>query len=113
MVCDLETGVCGVASEDELGMIDFNQPKKSVEVYYVTDPICSHCWALEPVLRRFIEQYGHYFNFHTIMGGLLEKWGDGPVDPANGISGPRGRGRTLERSWRILSHANRWNSDDE
>ena len=22
------------------------------------------------------------------MGGLLEKWGDGPVDPANGISGP-------------------------
>lgn len=88
MVCDLETGVCGVASEDELGMIDFNQPKKSVEVYYVTDPICSHCWALEPVLRRFLEQYGHYFNFHTIMGGLLEKWGDGPVDPANGISGP-------------------------
>ncbi|MBL3729460.1 DsbA family protein [Lysinibacillus sp. HST-98] len=88
MVCDLETGVCGVASEDEWGMIDFNQPKKSVEVYYVTDPICSHCWALEPVLRRFIEQYGHYFNFHTIMGGLLEKWGDGPVDPANGISGP-------------------------
>ncbi len=70
-------------------MIDFNQPKKSIEVYYVTDPICSHCWALEPVLRRFIEQYGHYFNFHTIMGGLLEKWGgDGPVDPANGISGP-------------------------
>jgi len=22
------------------------------------------------------------------MGGLLEKWGDGPVDPANGINGP-------------------------
>lgn len=69
MLCDLETGICGVADEDELGMIDFNQPKKSIEVYYVTDPICSHCWALEPVLRRFIEQYGHYFNFHTIMGG--------------------------------------------
>ncbi|MEQ6854252.1 DsbA family protein [Lysinibacillus capsici] len=88
MVCNLETGVCGVAGEEELGIIDFNQPKKSIEVYYVTDPICSHCWALEPVLRRFIEQYGHYFNFHTIMGGLLEKWGNGPVDPANGISGP-------------------------
>src|SRR5690625_3999482 len=24
----------------------------------------------------------------TLMGGLLEKWGDGPVDPGNGISGP-------------------------
>ncbi|QJD85649.1 DsbA family protein [Cohnella herbarum] len=88
MVCDLETGVCGVAGEEEIEMIDFNQPRKSIEVYYVTDPICSHCWALDPVLRRFKEQYGHYFNFHTVMGGLLEKWGDEPVDPRNGISGP-------------------------
>ena len=88
MMCDLETGVCGEASEDILEMIDYNQPNKTIELYYVTDPICSHCWALEPVFRRFKEQYGHYFNFHTVMGGLLEKWGDGPVDPANGISGP-------------------------
>ncbi|WP_314588199.1 DsbA family protein [Paenibacillus terrigena] len=88
MICDLETGVCGVAGEKEMEMIDFNQPQKSIEVYYVTDPICSHCWALDPVLRRFKEQYGHYFNFHTVMGGLLEKWSDEPVDPRNGISGP-------------------------
>ena len=88
MMCDLETGVCGEAGEDILEVIDYNQPNKTIELYYVTDPICSHCWALEPVFRRFKEQYGHYFNFHTVMGGLLEKWGDGPVDPANGISGP-------------------------
>jgi putative protein-disulfide isomerase len=88
MICDLETGVCGEVEGDEMQIINFNQPKKTVELYYVTDPICSHCWALEPVLRRFIEQYGDYFQFHTVMGGLLEKWGDGPVDPANGISGP-------------------------
>jgi putative protein-disulfide isomerase len=88
MICDLETGVCGVAGEEGMEMIDFNQPKKSIEVYYVTDPICSHCWAIEPVLRRFKEQYGHYFNFHPVMGGLLEKWHDGPIDPANGIYKP-------------------------
>jgi putative protein-disulfide isomerase len=88
MICDLETGVCGVAGEEEMEMIDFSQPKKSIEVYYVTDPICSHCWAIEPVLRRFKEQYGHYFNFHPVMGGLLEKWHDGPIDPANGIYKP-------------------------
>jgi putative protein-disulfide isomerase len=88
MICDLETGVCGVAGEEEMGLIDFSQPKKSIEVYYVTDPICSHCWAIEPVLRRFKEQYGHYFNFHPVMGGLLEKWHDGPIDPANGIYKP-------------------------
>ncbi len=88
MICDLETGVCGVVEAEDLELIDFNQQKKTVDLYYVTDPICSHCWALEPVLRRFVEQYGHYFNFHTVMGGLLEKWGEGPVDPANGIFGP-------------------------
>ncbi|MEH7523127.1 DsbA family protein [Bacillus sp. JJ1503] len=88
MICDLETGVCGVAGEEEMEVIDFNQPKKSVNLYYVTDPICSHCWAIEPNLRRFVEQYGDYFNFHTVMGGLLEKWHDGPIDPANGIYKP-------------------------
>ncbi|WP_156291900.1 DsbA family protein [Oceanobacillus salinisoli] len=89
MICDVETGICGDAQEKDIEFIDLNQPKKSIEVYYVTDPICSHCWALEPVLHRFKEQYGYYFNFHVIMGGLLEKWGGGPVDPANGISGPQ------------------------
>lgn len=88
MVCDLQTGVCGVAEEEEVEIIDFNQLTKAVTLYYVTDPICSHCWALEPVLRRFVEQYGNFFNYHTVMGGLLEKWHDGPIDPANGIHKP-------------------------
>ncbi|WP_188455339.1 DsbA family protein [Virgibacillus oceani] len=88
LMCDLETGVCGVASADELEIINLNKLQKTIELYYVTDPICSHCWALEPTLRRFNEQYGQYFNFHTVMGGLLEKWDGGPVDPANGIYGP-------------------------
>lgn len=89
MICDMETGVCGVAGDEEMGIVDFTAKKKSVGLYYVTDPICSHCWALEPTLRRFKEQYGEYFNFHTVMGGLLEKWHDGPIDPGNGISGPQ------------------------
>lgn len=88
MMCDIETGICGVAEEEETGLIDFSKPQKSVTLYYVTDPICSHCWAIEPVLRRFTEQYGEHFNFQTVMGGLLEKWHDGPIDPANGIYKP-------------------------
>ncbi|MBS4179090.1 DsbA family protein [Lederbergia citrea] len=87
MICDLETGVCGEVGGEEMEMIDLNKPQKLIDLYYVTDPICSHCWALEPVLRRFEEQYGQYFNFHTVMGGLLEKW-DGFADVSNGISNP-------------------------
>lgn len=89
MICDLETGVCGVAGEEEFKVIDLQKQQKKIDLYYVTDPICSHCWGLEPVLRRFKEQYGHYLNFHTVMGGLLEKWDGGPVDPGNGIFGPK------------------------
>lgn len=88
MVCDLVTEVCGVAEENELELIDFNKQEKSVDLYYVTDPICSHCWAIEHVIGRFVKQYGKHFNFHTVMGGLLEKWHDGPIDPANGIYKP-------------------------
>ncbi len=87
MVCDIKTGVCGVAGEENIEMIDLNVPEKKLHLYYVTDPICSHCWALEPVLGRFKEQYGHYFNFHTVMGGLLENW-DGFADVSNGIGSP-------------------------
>ncbi|MBA9028114.1 DsbA family protein [Peribacillus huizhouensis] len=87
MVCDLETGVCGDPGEDAMETIDLNQPQEVINLYYVTDPICSHCWALEPVLRKFEEQYGHYVKFHTVMGGLLESW-DGFADVANGIGGP-------------------------
>ncbi|MEH7307533.1 DsbA family protein [Neobacillus drentensis] len=87
MVCDLETGVCGEASDNDLETIVLNQPQKKITLYYVTDPICSHCWALEPVLRKFEEQFGHYFELHTVMGGLLENW-DGFADVANGIGSP-------------------------
>jgi len=87
MACDLETGICGVPGNDDMEVIDLNHSNKNIDLYYVTDPICSHCWALEPTLRRFVSQYGHYFNFHTVMGGLLEKWEDFG-DAANGISKP-------------------------
>lgn len=88
MFCDIERGVCGVGEDEDIQVIDFQQPKKTITLYYVTDPICSHCWAIEPVLRRFKEQYGHYFHFQTVLGGLLEKWHDGPIDPVNGIYKP-------------------------
>ncbi|WP_138752867.1 DsbA family protein [Paenibacillus sinopodophylli] len=87
MMCDLETGVCGAADEDSIQSIDLNQINKKFTMYYVTDPICSHCWALEPVLNRFIRQYGHYFNIQVVMGGLLPHW-NGFADQANGIQKP-------------------------
>lgn len=87
MMCDLETGICGPSDEDQVQAIDLNQLNKKFTLYYVTDPICSHCWALEPVLNRFIRQYGHYFNLKVVMGGLLPSW-HGFADRSNGIQKP-------------------------
>lgn len=87
MVCDMKTGVCGEVGHEGLEILDFNEPVEKVDLYYVTDPICSHCWALEPVLRKFEEEYGQYFNLHTVMGGLLKNW-DGFADAKNGIGSP-------------------------
>ncbi|WP_342666453.1 DsbA family oxidoreductase [Saccharibacillus sacchari] len=88
LFCDLKTGVCGPANEEETnGIIDFAPQTPKMTLYYVTDPICSHCWALEPVLTRFIHQYGQHFNFNIVMGGLLPSW-NGFGDSANGIQKP-------------------------
>lgn len=41
LICDPNTGVCGVGDEEEMEVIDLNQPQKTIDVYYVTDPMCS------------------------------------------------------------------------
>jgi len=87
MVCDIKTGVCGEVGEESLEILDFNEPVEKIDLYYFTDPICSHCWALEPVLRKLEAEYGQYFQFHTVMGGLLKNW-DGFADVKNGIGSP-------------------------
>ncbi|AJS61233.1 DsbA family oxidoreductase [Paenibacillus sp. IHBB 10380] len=102
LICDLETGICGETGDEVMEIIDLNPPHKKVNLYYVTDPICSHCWALEPVLRRFEEQYGQYVKFHTVMGGLLEGW-DGFADVKNGI----GRPADVAGHWREVGEHSR------
>lgn len=86
LTCDLKTGVCGETEQNE-EIIDFNLSKSEITLYYFTDPICSHCWALEPELRKFNYLYGHYFKTQTVMGGLLPQW-SGFADVKNGIRGP-------------------------
>ena len=109
MMCDLETGVCGPADATaeasggaaELETFTF-RPTKKVDLYYVTDPICSHCWALEPTLRRFLDGYGRHLEVRTVMGGLLPAW-NGFADRANGI----GRPADVAGHWREVGEASR------
>ncbi len=56
-----------------------------VDIIFVTDPICSHCWAIEPMWRRL--QLNFNFSYRYIHGGLLPGW-QNFTDAGNGITKP-------------------------
>lgn len=47
---------------------------KEIQVMYFTDPICSTCWIIQPLLRKLQLEYGNYINIEYCMGGLLPSW---------------------------------------
>jgi predicted DsbA family dithiol-disulfide isomerase len=84
--CDVETGICDTIDDKGIQEVDLNTPSK-IKVLYYTDPICSACWAIEPELKKFKLEYGHYVEIEYKMGGLLPGW-EGFSDNNNGISKP-------------------------
>ncbi|MCX6351975.1 MAG: DsbA family protein [Bacteroidetes bacterium] len=47
---------------------------KQIQVHYFTDPICSTCWIIQPLLRKLQLEFGDYINIKYSMGGLLPSW---------------------------------------
>lgn len=56
-------------------------------ILFATDPICSHCWAMEPAWRRFLYHYGEHVEATHLYGGLLPQW-EGFADVGAGIRAP-------------------------
>ncbi len=86
--CDLDTGRCGGGAE---------APRR-VTVTYVTDPICSACWAMEPAWRSVLYTFGDLLDVRHVYGGLLPSW-DGFSDAGNGIHGHR----DVAHHWREMA----------
>ncbi|MBU1144797.1 MAG: DsbA family protein [Firmicutes bacterium] len=62
-------------TSDESLKDDFKSLKSEkdvIDLYYFTDPLCSHCWALDSTLSRFKLEYKDYLNIITVMGGMIE-----------------------------------------
>jgi predicted DsbA family dithiol-disulfide isomerase len=49
---------------------------KPIQVKYFTDPICSTCWIIQPLLRKLKLEYDEFVNVEYRMGGLLKSWSD-------------------------------------
>lgn len=45
--------------------------KKPIEIYMFVDPICPECWALEPILKKLLIEYGRYFSIKHVLSGKL------------------------------------------
>lgn len=56
----------------------YKAKKKAIEkpltITYFTDPICSSCWVLQPLLRKLLLEYDDYIKIDYHMGGLLPSW---------------------------------------
>jgi predicted DsbA family dithiol-disulfide isomerase len=82
--CNLETNICGPTKEEELPDIKIEKQEK-IKILYFTDPICSACWAIEPMLKKLYLEYGEYFDIEYKMGGLMPYW-DGQGSPGPGMA---------------------------
>lgn len=49
---------------------------KPLKIVYFTDPICSTCWLIQPILRKLKLEYDDYLDVDYKMGGLLPSWKD-------------------------------------
>ena len=47
---------------------------KPLKILYFTDPICSTCWVIQPILRKLKLDYDKYIEIEYHMGGLLPSW---------------------------------------
>jgi 2-polyprenyl-6-methoxyphenol hydroxylase-like FAD-dependent oxidoreductase/predicted DsbA family dithiol-disulfide isomerase len=50
------------------------QKGEKIKIQYFTDPICSTCWVLQPLLRKLELEYGKIVDVHYHMGGMLQSW---------------------------------------
>ncbi|MFA5006104.1 MAG: DsbA family protein [Candidatus Izemoplasmatales bacterium] len=47
-------------------------PTERIKMLYFTDPVCSHCWALEGTMNRFKHEYAAVLDVVTVMGGMFD-----------------------------------------
>src|SRR5690606_18977658 len=44
---------------------------KPIEIYVFIDPLCPECWALEPVLKKLLIEFGDKLSIRHVLTGRL------------------------------------------
>ena len=69
--CDDSSGSCSMPQST-----DTHLSKKPLELYIFMDPLCPECWAFEPVLKKLLIEYGHYFTPKLLLTSNIECWSE-------------------------------------
>lgn len=97
LICDPATGICGLPNEGETLQSEAQETNKPVKAIYFSDPVCSACWGLEPVLGKLKLEYGDTLDIEYRMGGLLPNWeAMGSITPARIATHVEEMGRHFE-----------------
>lgn len=85
--CEPAGGACVLPAGESTRAVTSQASAAKATLLYVTDPICSGCWAFEPAWRRLLYHYDDVLTVRTMYGGLLPGW-EGFSDPGAGIAAP-------------------------
>lgn len=72
--CNPETGICEIPTQNGTQENTIAATEKPITIVYYSDPICSACWGVEPVINKLKLVYGDQINIEYHMGGLLPNW---------------------------------------
>lgn len=78
MYCDPKLGICYFEHDNSSSTVNEYQ---KINFYYFNDPICAHCYLLEPIILKLNYLYGEYLNINWVMGGLMETLEDMDENP--------------------------------
>lgn len=75
MSCNIESGICEVNLDVDLENYVYKKPvlKGKVLMEYYTDPLCSACFAFDPVIEQILESFENRIEFKIILGGMVKK----------------------------------------
>lgn len=76
LLCDPVEGICEIPTNKNFEDSSESNKKsqKAIKLVYLTDPICSSCWGIEPQLKKLKLEYGDDVEIEYYMGGLLPDW---------------------------------------
>ncbi|WP_320130628.1 DsbA family protein [uncultured Sphaerochaeta sp.] len=76
---------------------------QKIKIIEFTDPVCSWCWALEPILRKLETRYKDHLELTFVMGGLVRDISDFYSSSISSERNPEHTNDVINSHWKEAS----------